>query len=299
MKKTAAALTLAILCACGREFTGLGSVDLRVTSIAFHDSDPATITGILESGKPADFLAKLGEASTESVTIHLPPGADTSGMALVFEGAAFPLYISANSPEPAARVTIEHNGLNWSPAYRLIPRGSGNVIYAAAEIGNETGQTWHTDTIRLVNPSSNAITTATGTITIHPGRNPIPWWNAPVLSERAELRYGWPTPGRWNPLLALHCPDAGAVEDWAGEIHKSGDTLWLPAEHLLTADLTWQQMPAEYRCTLTLQSSDQEERTWHIIWPDRMPRGAAVIPGEASIRISPGNTAAVHYREVY
>ncbi len=87
MKKTAMLLAVLLLCSCGKEFAGLGSVDLQITSISFNDSDPAIITGILPAGKPADFIRMADGPLIQRMWVICP---DTAGMAEANDLVGFP-----------------------------------------------------------------------------------------------------------------------------------------------------------------------------------------------------------------
>lgn len=302
MKILATTIVLILLCACGEEYTGLGSVDLRVTSITFRDSDPATITGTLPSGKPADFVMALDAPLIQAATVVFLPGADTSGLSEANDIISFPLssgYSELNQADAVAEFEIQHRGLSWAPVYSIRTNGGSRRLYASALLQNSTTQTWNADTIRLMDQENNSVTTASGRITVGPGSNPVPWWDAPVGSPEAVIIYGWPIPGRWNPLMAVYCPTAGRVESWTESVYERNDTLWFPADSLLELELTWQQMPDKYHCFLEASSSANEPILWKIQWPETLPRGADLDPGIDSFELSPGEAITILYKELY
>jgi len=299
MKKLLTIFALLLLGACGGEYTGLGSVDLHVTSITFRDSDPATITGTLPSGKPAEFVLAVDSAQVVGIAFQLSPQADTSGFSEANNLAGFPVSVSRGSTQGVATVTMQHTGLSWSPGYTIEAEGSTRRIFASALLNNTTEQVWQADTINLLDPENNPVTTATGRITVRPGTYPIPWWNAPAGAPEAVITYGWPVHGRWNPMIAVYCPSAGRVENWTQSVYQRNDTLWFPADSLIELDLTWQQFPGKYHCFMDAVSLTDQEMYWRIIWPETLPRGADIEPGIDSFNLVPGESVTILYKEIY
>ncbi|MCK5786070.1 MAG: hypothetical protein KAH54_05885 [Candidatus Sabulitectum sp.] len=296
MKKLLTGALLLLLCACGKEFTGLGSVDLHITSITFRDSDPATITGMLPSGKPADFVLAVDGDQIRGMTVRYNSDTDTTGLAEANNRLTFPLFVE---PGGSAEFEIMHTGLFWTPDYSIQEEGGVRRIFASAILSNSTTQTWCVDTLRLTDPENSVVTTASGRITIEPGTNPVPWWDSPAGTPQAVITYGWPIHGRWNPMIAVFCPSAGRVESWTENIYQRNDTLWFPADSLIELDLTWQQMPNEYRCVMEAISLTDSIINWRIQWPERLPRGAEIDPGIESFELSSGEAFAILYREIY
>jgi len=299
MKKLLAISALLLLAACGEEYTGLGSVDLHVTSITFSDSDPATITGTLPSGKPAEFILAVDSAQVSGIAFQLSPQADTSGFARANNLAGFPVSVSSGPAQGVATVTMHHTGLWWSPSYSIKAEGSTRRIFASALLSNTTEQVWQADTVRFADPENNIVTTATGHITVRPGTYPVPWWNAPAGVPEAVITYGWPILGRWNPMIAVYCPSAGRVENWTQSVYQRNDTLWFPADSLIELDLTWQQFPGKYHCFMDAVSLTDQEMLWRILWPETLPRGANIEPGIDSFNLSPGESVTILYKELY
>ncbi len=302
MKKLLTGAVLLLLCACGEEFTGLGSVDLHVTSITFRDSDPATITGTLPFGKPAEFILAVDAPQIKGITVKYSLQTDTSGLAEASNTISFPLFSEPEAIQPSggtAQIEILHDGLFWKPAYSIRADGGSGRIYAAALLNNTTAQTWQTDTVRLVDPGNSPVTTATGRITIRPGANPVPWWDAPAGAPEAVITYGWPVHGRWNPMIAVYCPAAGRIESWTETIYQRNDTLWFPADSLIELDLTWQQMPSQYHCFMEAISLTDSTIHWRIQWPERLPRGADIDPGIENFELASGEAITILYREMY
>jgi hypothetical protein len=302
MKKFQVIAVTLLLCACGEKFTGLGSVDLHVTSITFHDSDPATITGTLQSGKPAEFIQALDGPFIQGITVLYSPAADTSGMAEANNTVSCFLFAEqaeSSALNTVAEFSILHNGLSWIPDYAIRTDGGSRRVYATALMENTTAQTWYADTIRLIDPDNNPVTTATGHLTILPGSNPIPWWDAPAGVSEALILYGWPVRGRWNPMIAVECLTAGRVESWEESVILRSDTIWFAADSLLNLNLTFQQFPREYRCLMAAVSTTDSTIQWRIRWPERLPRGAEVDPGPDSFILSPGETVTIPYREIF
>ncbi len=299
MKKLLAISALLFLAACGEEYTGLGSVDLHVTSITFSDSDPATITGTLPSGKPAEFVLAVDSAQVRGIAFQLSSQADTSGFARANNLAGFPVTISRGAAQGVATVTMLYAGLRWSPSYAIEVEGSTRRVFASAMLNNTTEQVWQTDTVRFTDPENSIVTTATGHITVRPGTYPIPWWNAPAGVPEAVIIYGWPVHGRWNPMIAVYCPSAGRVENWTQTVYQRNDTLWFPADSLIELDLTWQQFPRKYHCFMEAVSRTDQEMRWRIVWPETLPRGANVEPGIESFNLSSGESVTILYKELY
>jgi len=292
---------LLMLCACGRKYTGLGSVDLQVTSITFNDSHPATITGILSSGKPADFIAEADGPLISSMTVQCSSPADTQGMAEVNSLVGFPLFYTVETTIQAGTTSfqIDYTGLSWRPEYAIIRENDLNRVYATAELGNMTIETWQTDSLRFNDPDFNQLTAATGRVTIKQGSSVLPWWDAPAGKEIQVLRYGWPRPGRWNALTAVYCPAGGRVASWPGNVWESGDTLYFAADSLIELDLEFEQHPREYRCFLSAESTADLQLTWQIQWPERLPRGARIEPGPQTIHMAPMESVTILYKELY
>lgn len=302
MKRISALSALLLLCACGEEFTGLGSVDLQITSITFHDSDPATITGNLLSGKPAGFIMKADGTLISSMTVTCSSPADTQGMAEANNEVDFPLFYTVSDNEEtdsSISFEIDCGGLSWSPDYSFIQENSQNRVYASAKLMNMTVQTWQADTLRFNDNENQSVTTATGRITVRQGESLIPWWDAPTGNPVHVIRYGWPQSGRWNPLTAVYCPAGGRVESWTNQVWLSGDTLYFPADSLIELELTWEQHPGEYQCFLTAESRAESMIEWEIQWPDRLPRGAEIEPGQETLQIAPRESITILYKEVY
>jgi len=301
MNRIKAIAALLILCACGEEYTGLGSVDLEITSITFNDSDPATITGNLISGKPAEFILKAQCPLICSMTVECSLAADTQGMAEANSAADFPVFykVVSGSTGGAVLFEIKHMGLSWEPAYSITRQNDQNRVFATARLTNMTVQTWNADTLRFTDQNRSSVTAATGRITVRQGSSVLPWWDAPAGNAVQVVRYGWPRPGRWNPLTAVYCPSRGRVESWPGNVWESGDTLYFAADSLLKLDLTWEQHPAEYRCFLSAESTAETTLTWQIQWPARLPRGAAIQPGPPAVQLTPMESAIIPYKEVY
>lgn len=302
MKKLFSAAVLFLLCACGEEYTGLGSVDLHVTSITFSDSDPATITGILPLGKPAEFLQAVDAPQVREISVRCSSSADTSGFAEANKRVSFLLFVDPEeiqNLDGIAEFKILHAGLSWFPSYSIRADRGSRRIYATAQLKNATTQTWQTDTVRLTNRENNLVTTAAGRITIRPGTSPVPWWDAAAGAPLAVIMYGWPVQGRWNPMVGLRCPSAGKVENWGNDIYQKNDTLWFPADSLLELDLAWQQMPTSYRCSMRAISLTDQGMEWNIRWPKKLPRGADIEPGIERFELSAGESVTIQYREIY
>lgn len=290
---------LLLLCACSEDYTGLGSVDLQVTSITFNDSHPATITGILPSGKPAGFIEKADGPLINSMTVLCSSPADTQGMAEVNCLVGFPVFYSVEAGGSGTSFRIDYQGLNWEPEYAIVRENDLNRVYATANLRNMTVETWQVDTLRFTDPQMNQVTMASGRITVRQGTSRLPWWEAPAGNEIQVLRYGWPRQGRWNPLTAVYCPAGGRIESWSEEVWESGDTIYFSADSLVELNLSWEQHPSSYRCFLSLESISDQSVTWQIQWPDRLPRGARVEPGPASLQLDPAESSTILYREVY
>ena len=293
---------LLIFLACGGEYTGLGSVDLQITSITFRDSCPATITGILHSGKPAGFIEEADCPLILSMTVLCSSAADTLGMAEVNSHVSFPLFYSVEANVAAigkTRFQIDFAGLSWEPDYSIVRENDLNRVYATALLENMTIETWQADTLRFTDPDHNPVTTATGRITVRQGSSVIPWWNAPAGNEIQVMRYGWPCPGRWNALTAVYCPGGGRVVSWPGNVWESGDTIYFAADSLIKLDLECEQLTSEYRCFLSAESTADYQIIWQIQWPDRLPRGAEIEPGPQTLQLAPSESATIIYKEVY
>jgi hypothetical protein len=300
MKKLLSTVVLLLLCACSEEYTGQGSVDLHITSITFRDSDPATITGMLPPGKPAEFILSVDASNIAGMSLQYSPGVDTSGMVEVNNSVCFPLAATQGAVHNgASAVKMQHTGLFWTPNYSIRADGTSRRIYAAALLTNTTTQIWQTDTVRLMDPDENTVATATGHITVRPGTYPIPWWNAPAGVPEAVITYGWPVRGRWNPVIAVYCPSAGRVESWAETVYQRNDTLWFPADSLIALGLTWQQYPGSYSCFMEATSTTDINMHWKILWPETMPRGADIEPGINSFELAPGESVTILYKEIY
>ena len=290
------------MCGCGDKYTGLGSVDLQIKSIVFNDSDPATITGTLPSGKPANFITAVDAPQIKSLSVQISSDADTAGMLEANNTVSFPLQVELNRALRSvgtAEFSIQHDGLSWIPDYSVRADSGSRRIYATAFLNNSTAQTWHADTIRLVAPGNGLVTTATGRWAVKPGQNVVPWWNAPVGAPEALISYGWPVRGRWNPMIAVYCPTAGRIESWTEAIYQRNDTLWFPADSLIELNLSWQQMPSEYRCSMEAVSLTDSTVNWKILWPSRLPRGADIDPGIESFELSSRESVTIEYREIY
>ena len=258
---------LLVFFACGGEYTGLGSLDLQITSITFRDSCPATITGILHSGKPAGFIEEADGPLILSMTVQCSSAADTQGMAEANSLVGFPLFYSVEAAGAATGTTrfqIDFAGLSWEPDYSIIRENDLNRVYATALLENMTIETWQADTLRFTDPDRNPVTTATGRITIRQGSSVIPWWDAPAGNEIQVMRYGWPCPGRWNALTAVYCPGGGRVVSWPGDVWESGDTLYFAADSLVKLDLECQQHPREYSCYLTVESTSDSHQPFSL-----------------------------------
>jgi len=298
--RTTTVLTLFLLiCGCGRKYTGLSSVDLEVTSITFHDSYPATITANLINGKPADFISSAQGDLISSMTVRCASQEDTAGMVRANSEAAFPLFYDVTPGVVANSFEIEHMGLSWVPEYSISAENGQNRVYAAARLENMTIQTWTADTVGFRDDRGNPVTTATGRITIRQGTGLIPWWDAPAGEETLVLIYGWPVLGRWNPLQAVYCPARGRVETWPGNVWESGDTLYFRADSLVNLNLTFFQKTRGYDCFLELESLMDTESTWVVRWPERLPRGADIVPGTNSVNLSANGSVTICYEEIY
>lgn len=288
---------------CSEEYySGLGSVDLHVTSITFRDSDPATITGTLASGKPAEFIRVVDAPQVKGISVRFSIETDTTGLNEVNNTVSFPLQVELNQfiqEETVAEFQLDHAGLSWTPSYALRADTGVRRVYASALVNNTTAQTWQADTVRFINPENGPVTTATGRIAIRPGSFPIPWWNAVAAPPEAKIVYGWPVHGKWNPMIAVYCPAAGRVEEWTGSIYQRGDTLWFPADSLLELNLTWEQQPREYHCLMEAVSLTDSTMNWTIQWPDQLPRGADITPGLDSFELHSRESVTILYREVY
>ncbi len=302
MKKFLTVALVLLVCGCGDKYTGLGSVDLQIKSIVFNDSDPATITGTLLSGKPANFITAVDAPQIRSLSVQISHQADTTGMVEANNTVNFPIQVELNralGSEGTAEFAIQHDGLSWIPDYAFRADSGTRRIYATAFLNNSTAQTWHADTIRLAAHGNGLVTTATGRLAVKPGRNTVPWWNAPAGPPEALITYGWPVRGRWNPMIAVYCPTAGRVESWTGSIYQRNDTLWFPADSLVELNLSWQQLAREYRCSIEAISLTDSTVNWRILWPERLPRGADIDPGIDSFQLSSRESVTIEYREIY
>jgi len=302
MNRIRSVAALLVFLACGGEFTGLSSVDLRIESITFRDSCPATITGILLAGKPARFIEEAQSPLILSMTVECAAASDTQGMAEVNRNLTYPLFYSVTderSETGTAHFNVDIAGLDWEPEYSIIRENNLNRVYAVMVLENMTIETWQADTLRFIDPDFNQVTSATGRITVRQGSSVIPWWEAPAGNELQILRYGWPCPGRWNALTAVYCPGGGRVASWPGHVWESGDTLYFAADSMIELDLDFEQFPREYRCFLSVESIADKEVTWQIQWPERLPRGAIIEPGPQVLNLSPSESATIIYKEVY
>ncbi|PIE51108.1 hypothetical protein CSA37_05715 [Candidatus Fermentibacteria bacterium] len=298
MKRLLIPLLILLILGCGRSFTGLGSVDLQVSSITFHDSHPATITGILPSGKPAQFAAAADSPLIEGMKLICTVQQDTSGIEQVNRMADYPISCERIDGETAI-VEIFHNGMVWRPEYRYIEENGTQTVYASAAITNMSIQTWQADTLRFLAPDRSQVTAAIGRITVRQGVSRFPWWNAYAGRQQHIIRYGWPVPGKWNPLTAVVCPGKGRVESWTGRIFENGDTLFFPADSLLDISLDWEQGASDYQCFLTAKSHANQQMEWKVLWPETLPRGAEIEPGPDSFQIQPEQSVTLLYKEVY
>ncbi len=298
MKRHIISLLTLLTLGCGRSFTGLGSVDLQVSSITFHNFHPATITGILPSGKPAQFAQAADSPLIEGMNLSCTHQQDTSGIAAAARLADYPISFRRIDGETAI-VEILQDGMTWKPEYIYIEENGTQTVYAYAAITNMSIQTWQADTLRFLAPDRSQVTAATGRITVRQGESRFPWWNASAGRQQRIIRYGWPVPGKWNPLTAVVCPGKGRVESWTDHIFESGDTLFFPADSLLDISLDWEQGASYYQCFLTAKSHANQQMEWKVLWPETLPRGAGIEPGPESFQIQPEQSVTLLYKEVY
>lgn len=292
MKTVLTSLFLALLAGCaGGGHTGLASQDLSEVVILLRPDGEARIEGNPIHGSSLEFAKHLTTPGVTLVEISYHEE-DTTGIGGILETSQFPILLSLGEPG----VVLHIEGLYWELRIQPGERTTGNAL-----IVNSTGETWSAERVDLADGEA-ILARSSGPVRIPPEGTVFPWWEMEAFPPDTLLVYGFPTPGRWNPLIALPMKDRPPPFPGTSSARLSNDTLWLPADHLVQASLSWTRIANGYRCTLELHSKADYPVNWSIILPDRLPRGAVTETGEGftgRIHLPPRDIIQMQYQEVY
>lgn len=292
MKRVLASLVIALLSGCGgKGFSGFASVDLHEVVILLKPDSDAVITGTPRNGTPVEFAHTLTTPGVSLIELSFAPE-DTTGINHLLENSGFPILFGFGEP----RVVLHIEGLYWE--LRINP---GELTTGTALIINTTGETWNADRVELSN-GSNVIARSSGGVRIPPEGSVFPWWEIQASPPETLLVYGFPTQGKWNPVIALPMRNAPPPIPDTNPGTMRNDTLWLPADDLVRTELTWTRRSNGYNCILQLHSTTDREVRYRIVLPERLPRGALAQPGEGftnRINLPAGHSSTIRYSEVY
>jgi hypothetical protein len=291
MKPVLTSLFLVLLAGCaGGGYTGYASLDLHEVTILLKPHGDATVEGTPKHGS-IDFVRNLATAGITLLEMSFLQE-DSLEIQNLLEKSAYPILLRFGEP----RVTIQIEGLHWELRVQSGERTTGTAL-----IINTTGETWSAGRVDL-SDGNTIVATSSGSVSIPPEGAVFPWWEIDSAPPETLLVYGFPSQGRWNPLIAVPARETPPPlpEDYPGILRN--DTLWLPAEHLLHTNLTWTRRTNGYNCFLELRSTADRVVQWRIILPARLPRGAFTEPGDgftSRVFLNPGDTTHIRYSEIY
>lgn len=292
MKKVLASLAIALISGCGAGgLSGLASVDLQEVVILLKPDSEAVITGTPRNGSAVEFAQTLTTPGITLLELSFPPE-DSTGIQSLMEDSGFPVLFGFG--EPGVAMHIE--GLYWE--LRINP---GALTTGTAMIINATGETWNAERVEL-SDGSIVIARSSGRVSIPPEGAVFPWWQMEASPPETLLVYGYPTHGKWNPLIALPMRSSPPPIPGTHGSTIRNDTLWIPADDLVRTELTWTRRSNGYNCMLQLHSNTDREVRYRIILPTRLPRGALAQPGEGfsnTITLPAGHSTTIRYSEIY
>ena len=306
MKSVLTTLLFIILLAGCAERERYAERYLDSIDIVLHQNTPAEVSGFLKNRfEPGDALECPDMTGIREITFKCSAD-DFTSLSKNLQDCLIPVVITTSVSDGVPSVEYLQDGITWKPNYQWSIRDGSCAFTATVSIINSTGREWFSESIVMMDMLNEPVCRLSDTLIIPGGELELGWWYAEGTAHPLTLVYGWPINGEWNQLIPCHVPDAGKIIPAGEETHewpgRTGDTLWVKAEHMLELSETIEQNPDGYSCLLEIRNSSEKYMEIKFSHPDILPRGAEFVEVEsfpAVLELYPGEQTMLKYDIVY
>lgn len=306
MKSVTTTLLLIILLAGCTERERYAERYLDSVGLVLHPNSPAEVSGFLKKRfEPWDALECPDMTGIKEIAFIC----STEDYTIITENlqdCLIPVSITTGISDVIPSVEYLQDGMVWKPNYRWSILEGICRFTATVSVVNSTGREWFSESIMMMDMLNEPVCRLSDTLIIPDGELELGWWHAEGTAHPLTLVYGWPRNAGWNQLIPCHVPDAGQIipageetSDWPV---RTGDTLWIQAEHRVELHETIEQKPDGYSCLLELRNDSERYMEIKFSHPDILPRGAEFVEEEAFpdiLDLYPGEQALLKYSLIY
>ena len=306
MKSVTTTLLLIILLAGCAERERYTERYLDSVGLVLHQNRPAEVSGFLKKKvEPGDALEYPDMTGIREIAFKCSAD-DYVKIEENLQDCLIPVAVTTSISDVIPSVEYLQDGIIWKPNYQWSMRDGFCSFTATVSIMNSTGREWFTESILMMDILKEPVCRLSDTLVIPGGELELGWWHAEGTAHPLNLVYGWPICAGWNQLIPCHVPDAGQIVP-AGEKMsewpvRTGDTLWIQAEHSVELRETIEQNPDGYSCMLEIRNGSEMYMEIKISHPDILPRGAEFVEAEAFpavLDLYPGEQALLKYSLIY
>ncbi len=306
MKSVTTTLLLIILLAGCTERERYAERYLDSVGLVLHPNSPAEVSGFLKKRfEPGDALECPDMTGIREITFNCSAD-DYVTIMENLQDCLIPVTILTSMSDVIPSVEYLQEGISWKPNYKWSIQEGICRFTATVSIANITGREWFTESIMMMDMRNEPVCSLSDTLIIPGGELELGWWYAEGIAHPLTLVYGWPINAGWNQLIPCNVPDAGQIVPAGEETSewpvKTGDTLWIQAEHRVELRETIEQNPNGYNCLLEIRNGSERYMEIKFSHPDILPRGAEFVEVDvfpAVIYLYPGEQALMKYNLIY
>jgi hypothetical protein len=306
MKSITTTLLLIILLAGCAERERYAERYLDSVTLVLHMDGLAEVSGFLKKRfEPGDALECPDMAGMRGIKFNCS-SEDYVTIIENLQDCLIPVAITTSISDAIPSVEYLQEGITWKPNYQWSVREGFCSFTATVLIVNSTGREWFTESIMMMDMLNEPVCRLSDTLIIPAGELELGWWHAEGTAHPLTLFYGWPINAGWNQLIPCHVPDAGQIVPAGDETHewpvRTGDTLWIQAEHRVELRETVEQKTDGYSCLLEIRNGSERFMEIKFSHPDILPRGAEFVEVEcfpAVLELYPGEQTMLKYDLIY
>ena len=306
MKSVTTTLLLIILLAGCTERERYAERYLDSVGLVLHPNSPAEVSGFLKKRfEPGDALECPDMTGIREITFNCSAD-DYVSITKNLQDCLIPVAIITGISDVIPSVDYLQDGIIWKPNYKWSVREGFCTFTATVSIVNSTGREWFSESIVMMDILNEPVCRFSDTLIIPGGELELGWWHAEGTAYPLTLVYGWPINAEWNQLIPCHVPVVGKIvpageetREWPG---RTGDTLWIQAEHRVELHETIEQNPDGYSCQLEILNVSESYMEIKFSHPDILPRGAKFLEVEtfpAVLELYPGEQTLLKYDLIY
>ena len=306
MKSVTTTLLLIILLTGCTERERYAERYLNSIGLVLHPNNPAEVSGFLKTQfDPDDALECPDMTGIREIAFNCSSD-DYVTITENLQDCMIPVAVTTVMSDVIPSVEYLQDGITWKPNYQWSVREGICRFTATVSIVNSTGREWFSESIIMMDMLQEPVCRLSDTLIIPEGELELGWWHAEGTANPLTLVYGWPINAGWNQLIPCHVPDAGQIVPAGEETSewpvRTGDTLWIQAEHRVELHETIEQNPDGYSCMLELRNDSDRYMEIEFSHPDILPRGAEFVEAEAFpdiLDLYPGEQSLLKYSLIY